>query len=390
MCNNVSDASITHSTILLNTISNDYNVIDLEWSEYTGWDTDAIAFYDIYRSINGGSFIFIDSVPANQTFYADSNLCNVPHEYYINAKNIYNEFITTSNKSFIEEPMFIDFMQPLYLTSSVHNDNSIKTNINSNFYGWGFWYQVDKWDDYYGWYIDYDQAYGLSFIDENVDVFSKNYEYRVSYHDNCGNEGVLSNIGSNILLQGEVLATTNYYKLSWNEYKEWSSGVSEYHIQFFNKTINDFETIEVIWPFNNEIFSYDIEPVFISRNDTSYCYRVKAFDINYSRTSLSNTKCFISSPRDYFPNAFTPDGDNLNDMFQFNGSNIKSLQISIFSRWGNKVFYSDDINFKWDGKDQNTGEICQQGIYLVNYKLIDHSNSIINKTSSLLILPDSN
>ena len=158
----------------------------------------------------------------------------------------------------------------------------------------------------------------------------------------------------------------------------------------FNNTINDFETIEVVLPFNNEVFSRDIEPVFISRNDTSYCYRVKAYDEYYSTTSLSNTKCFISSPRDYFPNVFTPDGDNLNDLFQFSGSNIKSLQISIFSRWGNKVFYSDDIDFQWDGKNQNTGEICQQGIYVVKYKLIDSNNSIINKTSTLLILPDSN
>lgn len=388
LCGNLSDNSKTHSTIILNSETNNYNTIDLDWSEYIGWDSADIAFYDIYRSINGGNFVFIDSVPAIQTFYTDSNLCNVPHEYYVNAKNINNEFISTSNKSYIQSPMFVDFMQPPYLTSTVLNNNSIKTIINSNFYNLGSWYQVDRWDVYDGWYLDYDIAYGLSFIDEDVNVSSRNYKYRVSYYDICGNEGAISNIGSNILLKGEVLATSNYYNLSWNQYKEWSDGVSEYHIQFFNSTINDFETIEVIWPTNNEIFSHDIEPMFLSRDDTSYCYRVKAFDASYSNISLSNTKCFISSARDYFPNAFTPNGDNLNDVFQFKGSNIKSLEISIFSRWGFKVFESDDIDFQWDGKNQSTGKICQEGIYVVKYKLIDYNNSIIDKLSTISIVLD--
>ena len=296
--------------------------------------------------------------------------------------------ISTSNKSYIQSPMFVDFVQPPYLTSTVLNNNSIKTIINSNFYNLGSWYQVDRWDVYDGWYLDYDIAYGLSFIDEDVNVSSRNYKYRVSYYDICGNEGAISNIGSNILLKGEVLATSNYYNLSWNQYKEWSDGVSEYHIQFFNSTINDFETIEVIWPTNNEIYSHDIEPMFLSRDDTSYCYRVKAFDASYSNISLSNTKCFISSARDYFPNAFTPNGDNLNDVFQFKGSNIKSLEISIFLGGVSKYLKVMILTFSGMEKIRALVKICQEGIYVVKYKLIDYNNSIIDKLSTISILLD--
>ncbi len=52
------------------------------------------------------------------------------------------------------------------------------------------------------------------------------------------------------------------------------------------------------------------------------------------------------------------------------------------------MFESDDIDFQWDGKDQSTGKICKEGIYVVKYKLIDHNNSIINKLSTISILPD--
>ncbi len=50
------------------------------------------------------------------------------------------------------------------------------------------------------------------------------------------------------------------------------------------------------------------------------------------------------------PNAFSPNGDGRNDDFEIKSQNISELYIKIFSRWGELVFESNAIDFKWDGR----------------------------------------
>ncbi|MGI6291221.1 MAG: gliding motility-associated C-terminal domain-containing protein [Bacteroidales bacterium] len=56
----------------------------------------------------------------------------------------------------------------------------------------------------------------------------------------------------------------------------------------------------------------------------------------------------------FLPNTITPfDNNNLNDYFSLilpKKHQIKSIHIDIFDRWGNRVFSSKDINFKWRGE----------------------------------------
>lgn len=71
-------------------------------------------------------------------------------------------------------------------------------------------------------------------------------------------------------------------------------------------------------------------------------------------------------PTLYVPNAFTPNGDSINDIFRVGYTNIIQFNMIIFDRWGLKLFESSDINTGWDGK-VNGNVICD-GVY---YYLID-------------------
>jgi gliding motility-associated-like protein len=64
----------------------------------------------------------------------------------------------------------------------------------------------------------------------------------------------------------------------------------------------------------------------------------------------------------YVPNSFTPNNDNLNETFGAYGFGVDKFNMTIFNRWGELIFESDDINKQWNGTYK--GEICQEGIYV--------------------------
>jgi gliding motility-associated-like protein len=67
----------------------------------------------------------------------------------------------------------------------------------------------------------------------------------------------------------------------------------------------------------------------------------------------------------YLPNAFTPNGDGLNDVFRPIGNDIVDFQMMIYNRWGQLVFETKDWNKGWDGSYK--GRACEPGTYA--YKL---------------------
>jgi gliding motility-associated-like protein len=71
----------------------------------------------------------------------------------------------------------------------------------------------------------------------------------------------------------------------------------------------------------------------------------------------------------YFPNAFSPNGDGLNEVFMAHGTNIKSFEMSIYDRWGLLVTKLDNINKGWDGTYKN-GD-AQQDTYVYKAKVTD-------------------
>jgi gliding motility-associated-like protein len=59
----------------------------------------------------------------------------------------------------------------------------------------------------------------------------------------------------------------------------------------------------------------------------------------------------------YVPNAFTPNGDGLNDVFQPKGFGIVEYELDIYDRWGERIFHTNDFNQGWDGIRQKKNDI---------------------------------
>lgn len=64
----------------------------------------------------------------------------------------------------------------------------------------------------------------------------------------------------------------------------------------------------------------------------------------------------------YIPDAFTPNGDGINDTFGPKGYGPFTFEISIFDRWGEKLFTSTKLNEPWDGTHK--GKECKSDVYV--------------------------
>jgi gliding motility-associated-like protein len=65
----------------------------------------------------------------------------------------------------------------------------------------------------------------------------------------------------------------------------------------------------------------------------------------------------------YVPNAFTPDGDGLNDIFKAKGVDIVEFKMQIFNRWGELIFESSDMEVGWNGGAQDSEYFSPTGLY---------------------------
>ncbi len=143
---------------------------------------------------------------------------------------------------------------------------------------------------------------------------------------------------------------------------------ARYYYIYYKPTLEgDFSCIDS--------FSYDglscyLDPCYYqidSPGMTVGCYALAVADENRNLSSMSDSTCVdVYDCLDYhFPNVFTPNGDGSNDLFKpFEPySGVYEVNMSIYDRWGRRVFSTKDPAIQWDGSDENSGKICSDGVY---------------------------
>lgn len=73
--------------------------------------------------------------------------------------------------------------------------------------------------------------------------------------------------------------------------------------------------------------------------------------------------------RYYIPNAFTPGNDGVNDLFKVAGTNISSVNMQIYNRWGAKIYEGAE----WDGTFE--GKLCEQDVYIYFITITGSTNA---------------
>lgn len=89
-------------------------------------------------------------------------------------------------------------------------------------------------------------------------------------------------------------------------------------------------------------------------------------------------------PQIWAPNAFTPNGDRVNDVFFLKTFRIQELELSIFNRWGELIFYTEDKNETWNGFYK--GELSKTEVYVWEAEYKDHQGKIGTKNGKVVLL----
>lgn len=94
-------------------------------------------------------------------------------------------------------------------------------------------------------------------------------------------------------------------------------------------------------------------------NEGVYWVAVKEGTCEYTDTINVIENC---GPKIYFPTAFTPNNDGLNDKLALSFNNVSKVNYKLFNKWGELIFETNTLGFKWDGSFK--GDFIPNGHYI--------------------------
>ncbi|MFZ6013904.1 MAG: gliding motility-associated C-terminal domain-containing protein [Bacteroidota bacterium] len=201
--------------------------------------------------------------------------------------------------------------------------------------------------------------------------------YQISYKDVCNITSALSFEACPMRLVGSVQGD-NTINLFWTPYSGWNNGVSSYTVEKYNAQGQLLQT----FPLGSAISLTDNDE---DLSNQIYVYVVKATAVDAGiPQSVSNRITIIKNPNLYSPTAFTPNGDNMNDIFKVFGRYITTFEMKIFNRWGELMFSSSSLDQGWDGNFR--GNPMQEGTYTYVAEITDLAGRTFKRSGSVLLI----
>ena len=124
------------------------------------------------------------------------------------------------------------------------------------------------------------------------------------------------------------------------------------------------------WDFGDGVMSNEQNPSHVYNYPGLYYVWLTIEDENGCTHKTMKTINVLEEYFSYSPNAFSPNGDGVNDTFQpiLTDIDFNTYELNVFNRWGDIIFKTDDYMNSWDGT--YNGEPMIGGVYTfkINYK----------------------
>jgi hypothetical protein len=149
------------------------------------------------------------------------------------------------------------------------------------------------------------------------------------------------------------------------DYSYLGTSSTSVNFHFINKSVNSNAWL---WTFNNSYVSVIQNPKY-SYTDTGFSQiRLIANNQNLCFDTIVKKIPVMWSIKFFLPNVFSPDGNGINEGFGLNENQhylVKYYSLTVFNRWGEKVFETDKAHELWNG------DKCQQGVYIFFANITD-------------------
>jgi gliding motility-associated-like protein len=145
-------------------------------------------------------------------------------------------------------------------------------------------------------------------------------------------------------------------------------------VKYPNITLTDKSLGAVTWNYSvdDSLFSVLQNPKYSFPDSGSYFIKLKvsnSFGCVDSTQKMVYVNFILLT---HIPNAFSPGNDDINPLFKPEGLGIKDYRMTIYNRWGEKIYDADWGKQPWDGTYK--GEFVQIGSYPYYMEVIDFGN----------------
>jgi len=139
------------------------------------------------------------------------------------------------------------------------------------------------------------------------------------------------------------------------------------------------------WNFGDGITSSEQNPTHIYQTDGLFRITLTAFSKNGCANSITQGDLIIKKNASTFvPNAFSPNGDGINDELVVGVTNLGKYSIQIYNRLGTQVFFTNNIFENWNGTFK--GNELPVGVYYYVILGTNLSNNNVKYSGSITLL----
>ncbi|MGQ7852630.1 PKD domain-containing protein [Pedobacter sp. WC2501] len=139
------------------------------------------------------------------------------------------------------------------------------------------------------------------------------------------------------------------------------------------------------WGFGDGLTSSEQNPTHIYQTDGLFRITLTAFSKNGCSNSITQGDLIIKKNASTFvPNAFSPNGDGINDELVVSVTNLKKYNIHIYNRLGTQIFFTNNIFENWNGTFK--GNELPVGVYYYIISGTNLSNNNVKYSGSITLI----
>jgi gliding motility-associated-like protein len=350
---------ITQASIQIQTLRLNLEAVPdqhtLSWPVYTGES------FSRYEVLKNGKVVYTQPNP-NLLGYIDNDLrCRQTYTYQL-AVRLSNGLLLLSPEvkataSSLKAPAALENVS----VSAVQN----KTQLNWNKISGAVYYQIRSSTEG-GSFVLLDSILTPPF---NTSLFESRVCYQVVYRDSCGN---LSAASTEVC---PVFLTQNGSMLSWTPYQGWQGGAEAFYLEKLDAKGN---VQQEVW------LGLSLQYALPDVDTSSQLLRLRIRAVRDTLTSFSNTLLVEQGARLTLPTAFTPNQDQLNDLYQAEGLFIDKASMKVFSSWGQLLFTTQDLKQGWDGNI--AGNPAPAGNYVCQVEATDFTGKKLTRQATFTLI----